>query len=84
MVSSARLAVMFSSSPTPTTARPPGVADAPVGSSALSPGSAMVASTSASTCERVSNDDGPTWNSTWAALPLSAIISCLSVSGAIS
>ena len=83
MVSSARLAVMFSSNVTPTTARPPGVAVAFSGSSAPSPGLAMAASTLSSTTARSSSEDGPTWNSTCAALPSLATISVFSESGAM-
>ncbi len=83
MVSSARLAVMFCSSPTPTTARPPVVAVALTGSGEpFVPGSAMAAFTLSSTRARCSSDEGPTWNSTCAALPWSATSSDCSTGGA--
>src|SRR4029077_2041114 len=84
IVSWARLAVMFSSNPTPTTASPPGVADAPAGSNAPSPGSAIAVLTLSTTVARCWSDDGPTWNSTCAALPSSATSSSCSDDGAMS
>ena len=81
MVSWARLAVMLSSRPTPTTASPPVVAAALAGSTPPC-GAAIVACTLSSTADRSSSEDGPTWNSTCAALPLSATIRLCRAGGA--
>ena len=74
---------MFSSRPTPTTARPPVVADACAGSRPPLPGSAIAARILSSTTARCSSPEGPTWNKTCVALPSSATSSVRSASGAM-